>query len=56
VIRVCVKCYRRWVSLDAEVTVILDQCPTCRAGMAPLSTLRGESKGKPRPEPREKQA
>ena len=42
--RICTKCYRYWVSLDAEVTVILDQCPTCRAGMEPLSTLRGGPK------------
>jgi len=54
--RICTKCYRRWVSLSSEVTEILDQCPTCRAGMEPLSTLRAEPKGKrPKPEPLEEQ-
>ena len=46
------KCYRRWVSLSSEVTEILDTCPTCRAGMEPLSTLRAEPKKR---EPQEEQ-
>ena len=56
--RICTKCYRYWVSLSAEATEILDTCPTCRAGMEPLSTLRGEPKRKqPKPpEPLKEQA
>ena len=49
--RICTKCHRRWVSLDAEVTVILDQCPTCRIGMKPLSELRAEPKKGQKVEP-----
>ena len=45
--RICVKCYRYWVSLSVEVTEILDTCPTCRAGMKPLSRLVGGPKGGP---------
>lgn len=53
--RICVKCYRYWVSLDVELTTILDTCPTCRAGMEPLSRLVGGPKGEKR-KPAEEQA
>lgn len=33
------RCRRIYVELAGEVTRL---CPTCRAGMAPLSTLRAE--------------
>lgn len=42
------RCRRIYVELAGEVTKL---CPTCRAGMAPLSTLRGLPKGKRAEEP-----
>jgi hypothetical protein len=41
VIRICTRleCQRAFVVLDGEPEQ--GQCPTCRAGMKPLSTLRG---------------
>ena len=36
--QVCTKCGQGWVKLKAAEP---DICPTCRKGLAPLSTLRG---------------
>ena len=36
--RLCAKCRQGWVKLKAAGP---DICPTCRKGLAPLSTLRG---------------
>ena len=44
--RLCPKCGQGWVKLKAAEP---DICPTCRIGLGPLSTLRGESKPTPKP-------
>jgi len=44
-IRACAKCGRCWAPLAGEPPALL--CPTCAAGMEPLSTLRGGPKRKP---------
>ena len=36
--RLCPKCGQGWVKLKPDEP---DICPTCRKGLAPLSTLRG---------------
>jgi hypothetical protein len=49
-IRTCAKCGRCWAPLQGEPPAPL--CPTCAAGMTPLSTLRGGpgKQGKPSPQ------
>ena len=49
--RICTKCLRSWVSLKSEETKVLPLCPTCAAGMKPLSRLRAERKGEKRTAP-----
>jgi len=44
-IRTCAKCGRGWAPLAGEPPALL--CPTCAAGMEPLSKLVGGPKRKP---------
>jgi hypothetical protein len=53
VIRVCTLCDRAWVPLEGEEAQW--RCPTCKAGMEPLSRLVGGPRGEKR-KPADEQA